>query len=414
MSTLPSSLNGAVARDRANFPSDFVQERPSTPAARVKVLFFTPSLGNGGAEMHLRRIMNALDRQGFSPAVAVAQAGGSYEAALAEDVTVHALNPAGIRSSTLRMVRAVAPLRRLIRAQQPDLVCSFQNHANLAAILACQGLPQRPKLLVCVQNSPFAQYHRAWHPLDRLMLALMKRLYPKADRVIALSRGVAAELQVLLEPARSPQSCPIDIIYNAGVDDGVLQGATAAAALPDRLTHRPLLVACGRLHPQKGYLYLLEAIAKVRQQLPIQLWIVGEGPLRRTLERQIEALGLTDTVRLLGFQTNPYQYMVAADVFVLSSLYEGFGNVIVEAMACGVPVVSTDCPHGPAEILEHGKNGLLVPPGNTDTLAQQILAVLENPSLRETLVRQGLARSQAFHSFNIAANYAQTFRQVLA
>ncbi|NER82856.1 MAG: glycosyltransferase family 4 protein, partial [Leptolyngbya sp. SIO1D8] len=222
------------------------------------------------------------------------------------------------------------------------------------------------------------------------------------------------ELQALLESARSPQSGPIDIIYNAGVDDGVLQGAMATAVLPDRPAHCPLLVACGRLHPQKGYPYLLEAIAKVKQQLPIQLWILGEGSLRSTLERQIETLGLTDTVRLLGFQANPYQYMAAADVFVLSSLYEGFGNVIVEAMACGVPVVATDCPHGPAEILEHGKSGLLAPPGDADALAQQILTFLENPSLRETLVRQGLVRSQAFQASNIAANYAQIFRRVLA
>lgn len=413
MSTSPSLLNGSAVRDRRHAQSDLTQHQNSAPKTQVKVLFFTPSLGNGGAEMHLLRVMNALDRQGFAPLVAVAQQGGSYESALAADIPIHGLNPAGIRSSTVRMIRAIAPLRRLIEQTQPDIVCSVQDHANLAAILACRAISPRPQLLLCVQNSPFASYGRAWHPLDRWMLSSMARMYPEADRLIALSQGVAGELRSLVGRQADPVP-PIDVIYNAGVDDAVLSGSQGAAAVPNRPPDQPLLVACGRLHPQKGYPYLLAAVAKVRQSLPVQLWIVGEGALRPVIERQIQALGLTDTVHLLGFQTNPYQYMAAADVFVLSSLYEGFGNVVVEAMACGAPVVATDCPHGPAEILEGGKSGLLVPPGDADALAQQLLIALKSEELRSALARRGRQRSQAFHSSKIAAHYAQVFNQALA
>lgn len=412
MPMLPSLQNGSVASNVSHPQLDSLQQAQSAPLTRTKVLFFTSSLGNGGAEMHLLRVINALDRQGFAPSVALAQLGGSYEAALAEDVALHGLNPAGIRSSTVRMVRAIAPLRRLIQREQPDIVCSVQAHANVAAILACQGLSRRPKLLVCAQNSPFEQYSRPWHPLDRAMLALMTRLYPQADRIVALSQGVAGELAALVDRSASP-SPPIDVIYNAGVDEAVTRGAQAALDLRDRIPNIPLLVACGRLHPQKGYPYLLEAVARVRETLPVHLWIVGEGPLRPVLERQIQQLGLTDAVRLLGFQTNPYQYMAAADLFVLSSLYEGFGNVIVEAMACGAPVLATDCPHGPAEILEQGQNGLLVLPADADALARHILKALQNPQLRERLARRGLARSQQFHATTIAQHYAAAFRRTL-
>lgn len=366
--------------------------------------------------MHLLRVINALDRQGFSPSVALAQPGGSYEVALADDIPIYGLNPPGIRSSTIRMVRAIRPLRQLIQAHQPDIVCSVLDHANLAVILACRGLPKRPKLVICAQNSPLAQYGRSWHPLDRLMLGLIARVYPQADRLIALSQGVAAEFQALVGAPGSGATLPIDTIYNAGVDDAVLQGAQEGFTghLQQAQPKRPLLVACGRLHPQKGYPYLLDAILQVGKIFPVDLWIVGEGPLRPTLERQIKQLGLTDTVRLLGFQPNPYQYMAAADLFVLPSLYEGFGNVIVEAMACGTPVVATDCPHGPAEILEWGKNGLLVPPADADALARQILKALRNPSQREQYARRGLVRAQDFHAATIARLYSALFNEVLA
>ncbi|MGF1461135.1 MAG: glycosyltransferase [Leptolyngbyaceae cyanobacterium] len=413
MSTLPASLNSVTVGDRANLQSDFVQKLPAAAAPRIKVLFFTPSLGNGGAEMHLLRIMNVLERKEFSISVAVAQSGGSYEAALAEDVTVYALTPAGIRSSTIRILRAIKPLHQLIQTHQPDIVCSFQAHANLAAIIACRGVLPRPKLLVCAQNSPFAQYHRNWHPLDRLMRLLMAKLYPQANRMIALSHGVAAELRSLVSSAQPYQPVPIDIIYNAGVDDAVLQGAKIATSLLDRTSQNPVLIACGRLHPQKGYVYLLEAFAKVRQSIPARLLILGEGPLRASIEQHVKLLGLTDAVQLLGFQANPYLYMAAADLFVLSSLYEGFGNVIVEAMACGVPVVATDCPHGPAEILGQGKNGLLARPADANDLARQILKLLQNPKLQEKFARRGLERSQAFHASKIAHDYAEAFRRAL-
>lgn len=388
-------------------PNDRAQNHREPRAKKAQVLFFTPSLGNGGAEMHVLRAINALDRSQFTVSVALAQTGGTYEAALAEDVAVYALNPPHIRSSLVRTIRAILPLRRLIQTVQPDLLCAVQDHANLAAILACYKLAKPPRLAISVQNAPIAQYHRLWHPLDRLMCFSIAHFYDRADQIIAISQGVAAEIATLM----SGKPCPLEVIYNAGVDPHVLQGATHPIGR-DRAI--PLIVACGRLHEQKGFSYLIDALARVRETVPAHLWIVGEGPLKSSLERQIQKRGLSDCVRLVGFQSNPYQYMAAADVFVLSSLYEGFGNVIVEAMACGTPVIATRCHHGPAEIIEDGVNGLLVPPADGESLAQAIARVLTDSALRQHLSDRGRLRSQDFQAQTIAATYGNLFLQLLA
>jgi glycosyltransferase involved in cell wall biosynthesis len=374
---------------------------------RIHILFFTSSLGNGGAEMHLLRVINHLNRHKFRLSLAIAQSGGAYEPALIKDVRIYPLNPPGIRSSTVRMIRAIAPLRQLIKTEQPDIVCSVLDHANLAAIAACRNLPKRPKLLIGVQNTPSAQYHRAWHPLDRTMRFLLKQCYPNVDRIIALSQGVSADVISLVPEI---DHCT-EIIYNAGVDESVIAGANIVPS-ETKPIDAPLIVACGRLTEQKGFPYLLEALAKVRQTIPAHLWILGEGRQRRELEQQIQILGLTDCVRLLGFQTNPYQYMAIADVFVLSSIYEGFGNVVVEAMACGAPIISTDCPYGPGEIIESGSSGLLVPPADINAIADAILQVLTHTELRQKLSANGKKRSHDFHASKIATAYEELFLRV--
>jgi glycosyltransferase involved in cell wall biosynthesis len=383
---------------------------PSSEGAKTKVLFFIPSLGNGGAEMHVLRVINFLNRSKFKLMLALGQMGGSYESALAKDVSVYSLNPTGIRSSTMRMLRAIAPLRKLIETEQPDILYVALNHASFAAILACRNLKKRPKLVIGVQNPPLSEYHRHWHPVDRLIRWLISHWYTKADAIIALSKGVAAEIKGLV--AGSDRIT--EVIYNAGVDANVLAWAKEPLASNLFPQTAPLLVACGRLHEQKGFPCLLDALVQVRKVIPAHLWIVGEGGERKALEKQIQQLGLTDCVRLVGFQKNPYQYMAAADIFVLSSLYEGFGNVIVEAMACGAPVIATDCPYGPAEIIEDGVSGLLVPPADAEALSQAIIRLCTDPDLKQRLIQQGQRRSQDFQAAAIAAAYADSFLAVLA
>lgn len=352
--------------------------------------------------MHLLRVVNHLDRQKFQPAIAVVRSGGSYESALAPDVPLHVLKTGQLRSSTVQMLRSLRPLRALIRQEQPDIVCSLLGHANTIAALAIRNLPQRPKLVLGVQNPPSLQSEVFVNSVFR---ALIPYTYSQADRVIALSKGVAEDLLRFVPNIR------VDVIYNAGVDEQVIDGANQP--LSGTIPH-PLIVTCGRLAEQKGYPYLLEAFAQVRRVMPASLWILGEGKLRSSIEQKIRSLGLTQDVKLLGFQSNPYQYMKAADVFVLASIYEGFGNVLVEAMACGTPVIATDCPSGPGEIITHNLNGILVPPADPFALSQAMLNVLSNPSLQHKFSIAGQRRAQDFQSQSIAASYSHLFQSLVS
>jgi glycosyltransferase involved in cell wall biosynthesis len=374
----------------------------------VHVLFFTSALGSGGAEMHLLRLVNYLDRKQFSLSLALARPGGPYESALPGDIKVHVLNTTRVTSSTESMIRSIWPLHSIIQTERPDIVCSVMNHANIVAILACYKLSIRPKVAICVQNPPCIQYRHTRSIVSRFLFSLMPRLYPYADQVIALSQGVAQDLLSLVPAVRDR----IDVIYNAGIDSRVYEGMHQTELLEELPKDGPLIVACGRLTVQKGFPYLIEALARVRQCVPAHLWIIGAGELHQYLEEKIRCLGLTNCVRLLGFQQNPYQYMAAADVFALSSIFEGFGNVIVEAMACGTPVVATDCPYGPAEIIRNGINGLLVPPADVDALSRALRRVLTDPALKKQLSRSGQKRSQAFHAQAIASAYGEMFLRV--
>jgi glycosyltransferase involved in cell wall biosynthesis len=368
---------------------------------RLHVLFFTSSLGGGGAEKHLVRIANHLDRERFRVSVAVSRGGGAYEAELAPDAAYHPL-------SAGRMLRALAPLRALVRRERPDVVCSLMDHANCAALAATAGLRGAPPVVACVQVSPAMELLRNVTRGKRTLVAAMRGLYPRAGGVVAISEGVRRELLDIVPGVEER----IRVIYNAGVDEQML--AMGAEPFDPPPGEGPVVVACGRLTEQKGFADLLDAFALLRRALPARLWIVGEGELRGELEARAASLGIADHVWFAGFQRNPYRVMRAADVFALSSIFEGFGNVIVEAMAVGLPVVATDCPHGPAEIIRDGDTGVLVPPADPAAMAAALERVLRDAALHGRLRAGGERRAADFDAGPIAAEYGRFLASVAA
>jgi glycosyltransferase involved in cell wall biosynthesis len=376
-------------------------------ANKLHVLFFTSTLGGGGAEKHLLRLANHLDRDKFRVSLALARPSGEFEPAIAGDVQRHYLNSSSKGSSTIRMLRSIRPLRRLIQRERPDVVFSVIDLANIANVLAARGIPSPPKLILGVQTPPSIAYGDSWHPVSNLILRLIPRLYQKADRIVALSKGVAADLIAISSGLRDR----VTVIYNAGVEADLLEKAREKLSA-DELPKTRLVVSCGRLKELKGFAYLIDALAEIRKTVPASLWIIGEGDERAALEERIRRHDLQHAVRLLGFQHNPFKYMAVADVFVLSSLFEGFGNVIVEAMACGVPVVATDCPYGPGEIISDGKNGSLVKPADASALAAAILRVLNDENLSRKLSVAGKDRANDFNAHTIAAEYGELFLEV--
>ena len=201
----------------------------------------------------------------------------------------------------------------------------------------------------------------------------MRWLYPRADAVVAVSKGVAQDLLNLM-PQLKPK---LTVIYNPVIDAAFHAKADAPVEHPwFQPNQPPVILGVGRHHFQKGFDTLLRAFARVRQQMPARLVILGEGPERPNLERLAAELGVAADVDLPGFDPNPFRYMRRAGVFVLSSRYEGLPNVLIQALACGCPVVSTDCPSGPWEILDGGRYGALVPVDDVEAMAQAIVRAL--------------------------------------
>ena len=335
--------------------------------AKVDVALFIPDLGGGGAERVVVNLANAFAAQGKHVDVVLARAQGSLLSSLGSSVE--------IRDFRVQHRAAVVPaLWRYLRMFRPQALFSHMDMANVAAILAHRLARSRARLIITSHVVFSSQVAGAGRRRDRLVARLMPRLYPHADAIVAVSQGIADDLVRLtrLPPER------FSVIQNPIVTPDLFARSKEAVDHPwFAVAEPPVLLAVGRLTRQKDYPTLLRAFRRVRERIDARLVILGEGEERASLERLAAELGIAVDVDFVGFKSNPYAYMSRAAVFVMSSAWEGFGNVLVEAMACGTPVVSTDCPSGPREILVDGKYGRLVPVSDDESLTDAILEELD-------------------------------------
>ncbi len=401
-----------------------------------KLLFVLPSLGGGGAERASVDLLHGIDRQRFQITLALFTRSGSFLQELPNDVPLYDLR--GRQSYDLRLVWRLAGV---LRRENPDVVFSVLRYTNLITLLAYRLAGIQARVVVNEQNPPSAEF--ALFGAGRVKAWFLRQLYPWADRVTAISTGIARELVSIYGlPQDKVQVIPnpVDLVRVRTLAAAKLEhpwfpapprtrdgvpvkaGRTASAgrgSRPERgwstdQSGPPVLVAAGRLHPQKGFAYLIRAFSIVRQVLPCKLVILGEGPLRTELEDLIASLGLADDIALPGFQENPYNYVSNSAMFVLSSLFEGFGNVLVDALALGVPVISTRCPVGPEDIITDGVTGVFVPPADEKALAQAILRVLRDSELRRRLSANGPLRAADFAIERIVSQYEALFECLVA
>ena len=284
--------------------------------------------------------------------------------------------------SILRIARQLSrkDLRRALRlgyyleARRPDVVFTNLLAANIAVALASSMFRNCPPVVCVVHNTVIGRYPRLHCPGD------WRWLFRKCRHAVMVSEGVKNwfEEAIGISPDR------ITTIYNPACTSDI---ARRAAEAPDHPWFfdggPPILLAAGRFMPQKDFSTLIDAFRRVRAEYSCRLVILGEGPLRQELEGHVRALGLAEYVSLPGWANNPYAFMARSTLFVLSSRHEGFGNVLVEALACGCPAVSTDCPAGPAEILED--RSLLAPVGDPEALADVMLRALASPADKSLL-----------------------------
>lgn len=347
----------------------------------ARVAIFLPSLGGGGAERVTGILANAIAARGHQVDLVLAKAEGPYLREIAPEVRIVDLNKS-------RAIASLLPLVRYLRREHPDAVLSGLGQANLVAIMARRIAGIKARLIVTEHNSILRDLKVGRGPIVGW---LMRRLYPKADRVVCVSRGIERELAEIMGLSREN----LCTIYNPVDVDGIRQRKHPAPAHPWFAAGAPpVVIAVGRLMEQKDFPTLLRAFAELRRHRDAKLFILGEGDDRDALERLVAELGLEADVALPGFQDNPYAWMAASKLYVMSSAWEGLPGVLLEALACGTPIVSTNCPTGPEEILENGKWGRLVPVGNVTALAQAMDAALSDPSAPDTTERANAFRTE--------------------
>lgn len=295
----------------------------------------------------------------------------------------------GLIRQMFRTVRRISALRGTIRDLAPDVVISFLTKINVIALIASLGM--RHPVIISERNNPRMQTSNATWGM------LLSRLQWRASAIVMQTRG---SLEVLSEKARERA-----VVINNPVE---------RMAEPRPKHGQPVLAAVGRLTPQKGFDLLIDAFAKVAPLHPdwkLRIW--GDGEIRQQLELQVANLGLTERIELPGISKNVAEWIDDTDAFVFSSRYEGFGNALAEAAGAGLAVVSFDCPYGPSDIIDHGRNGLLVPPENVAALSTALGRVMGDKDLRQQLGAAAREDIQRFAPHIIIAQWDALLMRVI-
>lgn len=373
---------------------------------RKHLALFVYGLAGSGAQWRMVNLANAFAERGYTVDLVVVRSHGPLLQEISPLVRLVALGPRWEHLPQLRKWRGrfwltgLYGLARYLRQARPEALLSTSYFSNVIALWARALTHVRTRLVVRVSNH---LSHSAVHVPQRsrrLGVWSARRFYPWADAIVTVSHGLAED--VVCVTGLSHERITV-------IDNPVLTAATLDKAnVP--LDHPwfasgspPVLLGVGRLVRQKDFPTLLKAFARVRAVRPVRLIILGDGRKRKTLEVLAQQLGVASDVDLPGFVLNPFPYMKQASVFVLSSAWEGLPGALVEAMACGCPVVSTNCPSGPEEILDGGAYGPLVPVGDDAALARAILAMLDSPTAAEKL----RAQASRFSVARVADRYLE-------
>lgn len=333
------------------------------------IAFFLPSLCGGGAERVTVNLAEAITERGIPVHLVLAAAEGVFLDRLSPAIRVVDLR-AG------RVLRSMAPLARYLRRERPKVLVSSMGHANLVALWAGRLAGHVTPIVVTEHNTLSQEVERQSRLTGLLWPHLLGTFYRWADGVVAVSRGAADDLA---RTSGFPRD-RIEVIYNPVIMPATMTQTRQPLDDPWFAPGQPpVIIGAGRLTRQKDFPALVRAFAEVRRRRPARLLILGEGDDRPALEALVAELGLAADVALPGFRDSALAYMAGSAVFVLSSSWEGLPTVLIEALAAGTRVVSTDCPSGPREILQDGRLGTLVPVGDVPALAAAILDALAQP-----------------------------------
>ncbi len=361
--------------------------RPSSSIA-----LFLPTLTPGGIERCMLNLASGFIQHEIDVDLVIADYRGDFISKIPEEVNVVDLD-------VTRVLKSISPLREYLTNTEPDVLLSGHTHANIASVIAGKISRVETTVAIGIHNTHSLSKSSSQGFTSNIIRLLYPRLYSHADHVIAVSKGAKQDIV----RNTSLRANDVSVIHNPVVTIGLHEEASKLADnrwLNDESID--VVLSVGRLAEQKDFETLLRAFEKVSEQnARARLLIVGTGSKESQLRAVVSELGIEKQVKLVGYVDNLYAYMNAADVFVLSSKWEGFGIVLVEAMAVGTPVVSTDCPHGPNEILNSGEYGELVEVGDVEALSDSIHTVLSG----KNKCKQIKERAKDFSVSNITRKY---------
>lgn len=358
-----------------------------------KVSFFMRRLTIGGLQRVTVTLANEFAALGYTVDLVVVLESGPLQANVSSAVNVRNLSQPHVTSGAFEIVR-------YLQRSNSDVVVSGSDSVNQLLAL-CKGaglLRSRLVIAAHTQMSKLMEKETVWY--SRFIPWMLHVTYPMADEVLAVSEGIASDLKSMSDRLADK----VKVVHNPVVD------ASMTKKSEQDVSHEwindpdvPVILGVGRLSTQKNFPLLIRAFRRIQPETGAKLLILGDGSEKKKLRTLISRYELEDHVDLAGFVTNPYAYFSKASLFVLSSDYEGLPTVLIEALACGCPVVSTDCPSGPREILEDGRWGPLVPVGDPEALADAMVRTLNNPPERHRLQE----RAKAFNVANAITKYQE-------
>jgi glycosyltransferase involved in cell wall biosynthesis len=370
---------------------------------RIRVLFFISSLEGGGAERVMVEILRNINRNYIEPILILLYPydHSPYKGLLPKDLEVIVIKRES--DTSLEKIKQFKDFLKCIKNKKPDLILSMLTHCNIMAIVA--GLMYKIRTIVSEHNtlSEIIKTEDGRKMMGISGSFLVRKLYRFANKIIAVSEGIKDDLIKNFGISKEK----ISVIYNP-VD---LENIRTLSKEP--VDHHffesnvPIIISVGRLIYQKGFDLFIRALKKLSSQIDFRAIILGNGPEKESLEDLAFKLDIIDKISFAGFKANPFAFLSKSDIFVLSSRFEGLPMAILEAMACEVPIIATDCKSGPREILQDGEYGIFVPIEDEDALSVAMLKLLKDSALRERFKLLSKERVTNFSIDKIVKKYEE-------
>ena len=377
---------------------------------KIRLLYFHPTIVFGGAERTSATLLDKIDKSVFD-VIFVTKKGIFHSLPVSKVIYIDDLGISDGFCSFRKLIKDTKVMLKLIEEENPSVVFGMLHYACIVLSLLKVFSRKKAKIVISPRtpSKDAINFYFKNRAIEKMRWRFMVRFFCRhSDSIIVTSKGLQNECVHKYKAKKNKV-----FIINNCVDWKLVDKLSMEHLHSEGSGNRLVISTACRLDVEKNLPVLIKAFALLRREISAKLWIIGDGPERPRLESLSAGLNMKDDVVFWGFKENPYKYIKRSDVFVHTSLFEGFGNTIIEAMACGIPVVATDCPFGPSEIINNMENGILVPVSDEFALMQALKTVLEGKKMGNNFIEKAYKRVSDFSAETMVAKYEEVFLKVL-